>query len=39
MVVIDADLMVGFIRLGARHFFDLSVEVGYEILLDLGLYR
>ena len=37
--VADTYLMVGFISLGASHFLHFSVKFGYQILLDLRLYR
>ena len=39
VVVIDADLVVRLVRLGAGHLFDLQIEFSNEILLDLRLYR
>ena len=37
--VADTYLMVVFISLGASHFLHFSVKFGYQVLLDLRLYR
>ena len=39
VVVIDANLVIRLVRLGAGHLFDLQIEFSNEILLDLRLYR
>ena len=39
VIVVDADLMVSFICLRARHFLNFPVKICNKILLDLGLYR